>query len=79
MEIIYYSHGFSVLFLSLFFIMLSSGIWFWWVWLFLILPPFFYTPVLYYGRPKPKASEESLSLVAQQQNVKSFYNNVIKF
>lgn len=78
MELIYYSHGFTLLFVSIFFIMLSSGIWFWWVWLFLILAPFSYTPVLYYRRPTPKPSEESLSLV-ERENVKSFYNNVIKF
>ncbi len=78
MELIYYSHGFTLLFVSIFFIMLSSGIWFWWVWLFLILAPFSYTPVLYYRRPKPSESEESLSLV-EQQNVKSFYNHIITF
>ncbi len=75
MELIYYSHGFSIIFVSLLFIMLFNGIWFWW--LFLIFAPISYTPVLYYRR-RPKPSEESLSLV-EQKNVESFYNNVIKF
>lgn len=76
MDIIYYSHGFSIIFISLFFIMLFNGIWFWWTWVFLLLPPFFYTPVLY--RRPTTATDESLALV-EQRNVESFYNNVIKF
>jgi len=79
MNIIYYSHGFSILFVTLFLIMLFNGIYIWWIWLFLVLAPFSYTPVLYYRtRPKKTNKEETLSLV-EQNEVKDFYDNVIQF
>ncbi|MAD23028.1 MAG: hypothetical protein CMO44_02505 [Verrucomicrobiales bacterium] len=79
MELIYYSHGFGILFLSLFFIMVFNGIWFWWIWVFLVLAPFSYTPVIYYRRRRKKTGdEETLSLV-EQKEVKAFYDNVIQF
>ena len=78
MELIYYSHIFGILFISLFFIMIFNGIWWWYVWLFLILAPFSYTPVIYYRRRRKTTDDETLSLVEQRQ-VKAFYDNVIKF
>ena len=78
MDIIYYSHGFSILFITLFLIMIFNGIFIWWIWIFLVLAPFSYTPVLYYRARPRKKNEETLSLV-EQNEVKDFYDNVIQF
>ena len=77
MRLVYYSHIFSILFLLLFFSMLFNGIFFWWIWIFLVLAPVSYVPVVVYRRPAPK-KEENFSLV-EQKEVKSFYDNVIQF
>ena len=56
--------------------MLFNGIFFWWIWIFLVLVPVSYVPVVVYRRPPKK--EENFSLV-EQKEVKSFYDNVIQF